>query len=123
MRNITLMLATLLLVACASPPVQQDLAANAKATSPIIVGTLATNACEAQTAALYTAAQVAVERGARYVRSGQLAPAQGDSLLAHGRSAKADLDAACARGVLDSTRLASAQAEVADMQTILGGVR
>lgn len=124
MKTIAYALATLLIVACSAPPVQQDaLAANAKATSPIIVATLATNACEARTAPVYTAAIVATERGRRYFQAGQLAASDADQLIALGRSAKADLDAACPGKVLDAARLAAAEDAVRKMQAILGGVR
>jgi hypothetical protein len=121
-RAFLLATALALLVGCSQPPVQ-SLSANTVATSPIIVATLSTNACEERTAPVYTAAIVASERGARYVRSGELAPSQGEVLLALGRQARADLNAACPGKRLDSARLAAAEATVREMQLILGGVR
>lgn len=119
-------LAFWLLGGCSSaPPAQpQELAAAARAGSPILVATLSTNACEATTAPVYTAATVAIERAARYVRSGQLTADQGLQVLAAGRTARAALDAACATpSTVDAVRLAEAQAEVERAQQVLGGVR
>jgi hypothetical protein len=113
----------LALVGCSQQPVQTELGGSASLSAPIIVATLSTNDCEALTAPTYTAAQVAVERGARYVRSGRLSPEAGDDLLVLGRQAKSDLDAACPGKRLDASRLAAANAAVEKMQTILGGVR
>lgn len=116
-------LAALALSACASTHEQVAVDGAAKASAPIVVGTLATNPCEMQTASTYTAAQVLVERATRYVRAGKLPASTAQQVLDLGRSARADLDATCSRGVLDSARFSAAQASVDQMQDILGGAR
>lgn len=116
-------LAALALSACASTSEQVAVDGSAQAASTIVVGTLSTNPCEMQTASTYTAAQVLVERTTKAVRAGVLPAASAQQVLDLGRAARADLDAACARDVLDSAKLAAAQSRVDQMQTILGGAR
>jgi hypothetical protein len=112
-----------LLVGCSQSPISSALAGSAAARAPIIVGTLSTSACEAQTAPVYTAAQVAVERATRALEDGRLDASLAETVLKLGRGAKADLDAACHAGTLDGVRLAAADGAVAQMQMILGGAR
>ena len=123
MRASVIVAAALTLIACASPQVPVPLGGAASGGSTIIVGTLSTNPCEERTAPVYTAAIVAAERAAAYVRSGQLDARSAQRVLDLGRGARADLDAACPNKVLDAGRLASAEVAVINMQTILGGVR
>lgn len=118
-----LILAALTLSACASQPEQAPLAGKATGFDPIVVGTLATNPCEARVAPTYTAATVLAERTSRAVRDGRLAPDTAQKILDLGRAARADLDAACVNGVLDASRLAAAESAVSGMQNILGGTR
>ena len=121
MIRLTLIAALALLTACAGTP--QPLGGAADGGGLIVVGTLATNPCEMRTAPVYTAAQVATERATHAVRSGALPIAQAEDVLTLGRRAKVDLDAACARGVIDTGLVAAAEDAVIQMQTILGGVR
>ncbi len=119
-RNALLILISLivitLLAACGTP--QPLVAAPAKA-QPIVVATLATNACELQTAPTYTAATLAARQAEARVRAGTLPLPRAQLLADLGRYALADLDAACPGKQLDPARLRAAQEVVSAMQSIL----
>lgn len=91
--------------------------------APIWVGTLSTNACEAEVAPVYTAAVTALERAERYLVDGRLTRERVASVRALIGQARIDLDATCAGPALDSARFAAAKAAVYDAQVVLSGAR
>lgn len=127
MRFVIAIALSALLAACASaptaPPVEQALVGHAPA-GPIVVATLATNACEMVTAPVYTAATVAAQRAGKALRERRLTVATAETVLVLGQRARADLDAACPDpNTVDATRLAAAESAVRQMQALLGGVQ
>lgn len=73
------------------------------------VATLATNECEARTAADYTAVIVARRRAAAQLRDGRISVDQAKAVQAAADEARAALDAACAGGKVDERVLRTAQ--------------
>lgn len=117
MRHIVLAsaFALALLVGCASKPPANGSPATHLSAAPaqleaFSAATLATNACEEQTAADYTAVTVAARHAARLVRTGKLDEAGAVTVLSNARSARMALGAACAGARLDPEQLAAAKA-------------
>lgn len=109
--------ALLLLGACGSA---QQLGSAPRALQVQAVATLATNPCEAATAAEYTALIVARNTAARQVRDGRLAVADAVALQGFADEARAELDAACRGGRVDEGALARARVHQAEVKQLLG---
>ena len=119
MTRLLIALAALYLAACASAPTQPLAAAPARAASMDAVATLATNPCEAATAADYTAVITLARQAARRLDAGKLAPERARRVLDLGRGAKADLDRACAGKSIDSAAVQRARTDIASMRATL----
>lgn len=100
-------LAVALMVGCASQPV--ELQTKPSAFGIDAVATLATNECEARTAADYTAVIVARRRAAAQLRAGKISVDQAKAVQAAADEARAALDATCATGKVDELALHVAQ--------------
>lgn len=97
-----------LLTGCASKqPV--DLQTKRSAFGLDAVATLATNECEARTAADYTAVIVARRRAAAQLRDGRISVDQAKAVQAAADEARTALDAACADGRADERVLRTAR--------------
>jgi hypothetical protein len=125
MRAAALILTAFSLVACVSTPEPKavDLGGSVQALparpSLQMVGTLATNACEALIAPHYTQAIVAVATAAARVRAGTLDPARARTVLEAGREARAQFDAACPNGKMNVEALEAGRRALAAMQSVL----
>lgn len=73
------------------------------------VATLATNDCEARTAADYTAVIVARRRAAAQLRDGKISVDQAKAVQSAADEARAALDVACSAGKVDELALHMAQ--------------
>lgn len=73
------------------------------------VATLATNECEARTAADYTAVIVARRRAAAQLRDGRISVDQAKAVQAAADEARTALDAACTSGKVDERVLRTAK--------------
>lgn len=123
MRALLVTAVLLLVAACATTTNEHPLTGSAQA-APVLVATLSTNACEAITAPVYTAAIVATRQAARAVQAKQLAPDEAQVVADLGSRAKRDLDTACTDPRQpDPARLAAAEHAVEVMQAIVGGAR
>lgn len=116
-------LLTLALVAalagCASKPAPVALQGAPKVASMDATATLATNACEAATAPLYTRAIVAVRQATRAFQAGQLDAARLQADVDAGRDARDALGKACEgrRDAPEPAQLRRAQAAIAKLTT------
>lgn len=121
MRAALSLLLAALVAACAAPTV--PLASHpASATSVFeAIGTLSTNACEAQTAADYTAVIVARRTATQRLQRGTLSVEQAKAVQASADAARAALDAAChgRSHSPDPAALRAARAAQAQLTTLM----
>lgn len=113
--------AALLLAACAasSPSKTVHLQGAPAASDFTVVATLATNACEAETAADYTAVIVARRTAARLLRGGEIPVATAEAVQRLADQARRSLDNACPAGKPDAKAIASARADRAQIVKLL----
>lgn len=97
------------LAGCASAPVPVHLAVSPVKSSLYGVASLATNACEAETAADYTAVIVARRQAATMLRARKIPVETAERVQRLADHARAALDAACLGGKSDPAALASAR--------------
>lgn len=109
--------ALLLLGACGTA---QQLGSTPRPLQVQAVATLATNPCEAATAAEYTALIVARNTAARRLRDGRMTVADAVALQGFADEARAELDAACRAGRVDEGALARARVHQAEVKQLLG---
>lgn len=123
MRKIFLFLAaTLALVAgCASVPQPLNLEASPVKSTMHAVATLATNACEAETAADYTAVIVARRQAASLLRAKRITVASAVQVQQLADQARAALDKACPGGKPDPAAITSARQARAQIAQVLEG--
>lgn len=122
MRKITTLLlvaVAALAVGCASAPPAVQLQAESAQNSMHLVATLATNACEAETAADYTGVIVARRQAASLLRARKIPVATAVEVQRLADQARAALDAACASGKPNPTAIAAARAARAQIAQAL----
>lgn len=126
MRNALIVMAAMVLAACAGQAARQDLAATPGGTM-VVVATLATNACEAAAAPFVTALGVRRIAAARALRLGQIPVATAERVQAVADDARARLLAACPRGVTTAgaadPAIAYARTRIGEIETLLGAQR
>lgn len=106
-----------LLAACGT---QQTLTAKPVERRVVAFATLATNACEAETAGPYTALAAARYSAAAKLRAGAITVDAARRVQALGDAARTDLDSACVGGKPDAARLKRAKDNLAAVRGILG---
>jgi len=111
------LLASVMLAACAGQP--QQLAAAPRLVQAQAFATLATNACEQETAGPYTALAASRYRAAARLRAGAMGVDAARRVQTLADQARAELDAACVKGKPDAVRVGRAKALLGDIRSIL----
>jgi len=106
-----------LLQGCETMPVSLGggLAVAASGISPGVVGTLATNPCEAATAAGYTAVHMANKQTIKRLAEGRITAAQAREVLSKVDQALLALDASCPGKAIDPLALAIAKRRIDEL--------
>ena len=89
------LLAAMLLAACASKPPQPNPIESQPSSSLIIAGTLSLGPCEMSLASDYTRTKVALQKATKRIRDGRISQADGQKIADKGAAIIGALDAVC----------------------------